>query len=42
MPFIGLLRGFPALHTIGKMAAGLIGAYYLALGVTMLARGIDR
>lgn len=41
-PFLGLLRGFSTLHVIGKMAAGLIGAYYLYLGVTMLAGGFYR
>ncbi len=41
-PFLGLLRGFPALQVVGKMAAGLIGAYYLYLGVTMLAGGLYR
>ncbi|MBI4633802.1 MAG: sulfite exporter TauE/SafE family protein [Deltaproteobacteria bacterium] len=38
-PLLGLLRGFPPLHVIGKMAAGLIGAYYFFIGATMLAGG---
>ncbi len=38
-PLLGLLRGFPPLRMIGKMAAGLIGAYYLFIGATMLAGG---
>ncbi len=38
-PFLGLLRGFSALHIIGKMAAGLIGAYYFYIGLTLLAGG---
>ncbi|MBU1965497.1 MAG: sulfite exporter TauE/SafE family protein [Proteobacteria bacterium] len=41
-PFLGLLRGFSPLHLIGKMAAGLIGAYYLFLGTTMLAGALYR
>ena len=38
-PFLGLLRGVSALHIVGKMAAGLIGAYYFYLGLTLLAGG---
>jgi len=42
VPFLGLLRGFSPLHLIGKMAAGLIGAYYLFIGATMLSGGLYR
>src|SRR4030042_4098265 len=35
-PFVGIFRGFSALKIIGKMAAGLIGVYYLYSGVVML------
>jgi len=41
-PFLGLMRGFPSLQVIGKMAAGLIGAYYLFIGATLLAGGVLR
>ena len=42
-PFLGLLQGVPPLRdVIGKMAAGLIGAYYLFIGATMLAGGYYR
>ncbi len=39
-PFLGLLAGRPVLQTVGKMAAGLIGAYYLYIGITLLAGGL--
>lgn len=39
LPFSGLLRGFAALRTIGRMAAGLIGVYYLYSGIIMLIGG---
>jgi sulfite exporter TauE/SafE len=42
VPFLGLLKGFHPLHVIGKMSAGLIGAYYLFIGATMLAGGLYR
>lgn len=41
-PLLGLLRGFPPLPLIGKMAAGLIGAYYLFNGATLVAGGFLR
>lgn len=40
-PLLGLLKGVPPLPVIGKMAAGLIGAYYLFIGATMLAGGFN-
>ena len=39
MPLVGILRGFSALRIIGKMAAGLIGLYYLYCGILMLIGG---
>lgn len=39
LPFSGLFRGFAALRTIGRMAAGLIGVYYLYSGIIMLIGG---
>ena len=38
-PFIGIFRGFSTLRIIGKMAAGLIGIYYLYSGTILLIRG---
>jgi len=39
LPFSGLFRGFSALRIIGRMAAGLIGVYYLYSGIMMLIGG---
>jgi sulfite exporter TauE/SafE len=39
MPFVGVFRGLSALRIIGKMAAGLIGLYYLYCGILMLIGG---
>jgi sulfite exporter TauE/SafE len=39
MPFVGIFRGFSALRMIGKMAAGLIGLYYLYCGILMVIGG---
>jgi hypothetical protein len=39
LPFSGLFRSFAALRTIGRMAAGLIGVYYLYSGIIMLIGG---
>jgi sulfite exporter TauE/SafE len=39
LPFSGLFRGFAALGTIGRMAAGLIGVYYLYSGIIMSIGG---
>ena len=36
IPFIGFLRNFSALKIIGKLAAGVMGIYYLYLGITLL------
>jgi hypothetical protein len=38
-PFIGLLRPFPVLKTVGKMAAGVMGVYYFYTGLIMMAGG---
>ena len=40
LPFLGVFRGFSALRIIGKMAAGLIGLYYLYCGIVMLSGGL--
>jgi len=40
MPFVGIFRGFSAFRIIGKMAAGLIGLYYLYCGLLMLIGGL--
>ena len=39
LPFSGLFRGFSALRIIGRMAAGLIGVYYLYSGIVMIIGG---
>ena len=39
LPFSGLLKGFASPRTIGRMAAGLIGVYYLYSGIIMLIGG---
>jgi hypothetical protein len=39
LPFSGLFRGFAALRTIGRMAAGLIGVYYLYSGIMIIVGG---
>jgi sulfite exporter TauE/SafE len=39
MPFLGIFRGISALRIIGKMAAGLIGFYYLYCGILMIIGG---
>ncbi|MBU1205560.1 MAG: sulfite exporter TauE/SafE family protein [Proteobacteria bacterium] len=41
-PFVGIFRGFSTLKMVGKMAAGLIGVYYLYSGIVMLIGGISR
>lgn len=38
-PFVGLFRSFSALQIIGKMAAGLMGIYYLYSGMILLVGG---
>ena len=38
-PFIGIFRGSSALRIVGKMAAGLMGVYYLYSGIVMLIGG---
>jgi hypothetical protein len=39
-PFVGVFSRFPVLHIIGKMAAGLMGFYYLYSGIILLAGGL--
>jgi hypothetical protein len=41
-PSVGVFRGFPALQIIGKMAAGLMGLYYLYSGIILLIGGLKR
>ncbi len=40
MPFIGALRRFQALQIIGKMAAGIVGLYYLYAGIIAVVAGV--
>jgi len=42
VPLIGMLRGFSALNTIGKIAAGLIGIYYFYSGIFLIFGGIKK
>jgi sulfite exporter TauE/SafE len=39
-PLVGLFRGFSTLRLIGKMAAGVMGIYYLYSGTILLLGGI--
>ena len=39
-PFVGMFRRFPVLQIVGKMAAGLMGLYYLYSGSIMLIGGL--
>lgn len=39
-PLLGLLRTFPAVKTVGKMAIGLVGLYYCYSGIIMVLGGI--
>jgi len=39
-PFVGLLRRYPAVPIVGKLAAGIVGLYYGYLGLTMAIGGI--
>ena len=41
-PSVGVFRGFSALQIIGKMAAGLMGLYYLYSGIILLIGGLKR
>jgi len=39
-PFVGALGRFPVLQIVGKMAAGLMGLYYLYEGVILIIGGL--
>jgi len=39
-PFFGLLRSYPAVRTVGRLCAGLMGAYYFLTGLIMFTGGI--
>jgi hypothetical protein len=39
-PFVGYFKKYSALQAIGKMAAGLMGLYFLYSGIILLAGGI--
>jgi len=41
-PFVGLFSRFSVLKIIGKMAAGLMGLYYLYSGIILLLGGLKR
>jgi hypothetical protein len=40
IPFVGVLRRFQALQIIGKMAAGIVGLYYLYAGIMAVIAGV--
>lgn len=42
MPFLGALRRFPALRTIGKLTALIMALYYLVIGITTLTGGVGQ
>jgi len=37
LPFLGALGRYPAIRTVGRLAAGVVGVYYVYLGVSMVA-----
>ena len=41
-PFIGIFRGIPGLQIIGKLAAGIMGLYYLYSGIILLIGGMKK
>jgi sulfite exporter TauE/SafE len=41
-PLLGICRGIPVLQTIGKLAAGIMGLYYLYSGIILLIGGMKR
>lgn len=40
LPLCGIFRGYPALKTVGKLAAGLMGLYYFYHGLMLLMGGL--
>ena len=40
IPFLGVLRRFEPLQIVGKLAAGILGVYYLYIGTTMIQGGV--
>jgi sulfite exporter TauE/SafE len=42
IPLLGLVKRNGVVRNIGKMAAGVIGAYYLYLGIIILLGGIEK
>jgi len=40
IPFVGMLRCLTALRIIGKMAAGIVGLYYLYAGIITVIAGV--
>ncbi len=41
-PLLGIFREIPVLQTIGKLAAGIMGLYYLYSGIILLIGGLKR
>ncbi len=42
IPFMGLIKGKEAVRIVGKMAAGLIGAYYFWMGILIIIGGVHQ
>ena len=40
IPFLGVLRRFEPVQIVGKLAAGILGVYYLYIGTTMIQGGL--
>lgn len=42
IPFLGVLRRFEPLQIVAKLAAGILGVYYLYIGTTMIQGGLTK
>ena len=42
IPFMGLIKGKEGIRNVGKMAAGLIGAYYFGMGILIIIGGVHQ
>lgn len=42
IPFMGLIKGKEGVRTVGKMAAGIIGAYYFGMGLLIIIGGVHQ
>jgi len=39
---MGLIKGKEGIRNVGKMAAGLIGAYYFGMGILIIIGGVHQ